>query len=499
YSAKIPGQAGAATVQFYVEGTDGQGATSMFPAAGPDSRALYKVEDGKNGDGPAHNFRLIMKSQDAAFLVSGTQGLTRHRIGGTVVFQDQVYYDVGIRTKASVPHRGVYRTGFNIRFDPDHLFRGAHDIVAVDRFAMEFTGVGHREMVLKQAMNHAGVVPTLYDEMIYFIPPDDSLTAGPAQLNMARYDDAFLDGMYANGNEGTRFKFELIYFSKTTVDGNPESPKARDIGVLPVDIWDMGDDKENYRYNYLIKNHRLRDDYSKIIDLGKTFNLNGSYNGSQLDILSQQVIDVDQWMRTFALLTLGGMADIYHLSYWPKNLQVFVRPEDDRIIVLPWDMDGAMGHSSSADLLGAYIGSLGKTSNFRKVLEIPNNLHYYYGHINDIIETTYNLTYLNEWIDHYEPFVSVDESTFIRNYVSARRTFALGRLPGQQSFAVTTSGNDLTVNQPAITLEGTGWINVREIFLNDSDRPLDIVWTNTTHWQAAVPLDYGDNELTLVA
>jgi len=100
----------------------------MFPAAGPDSRALYKVEDGKNGDGPAHNFRLIMKSQDAAFLVSGTQGLTRHRIGGTVVFQDQVYYDVGIRTKGSPYTRGNTMTGYNIRFYPLNL--EARDMVA---------------------------------------------------------------------------------------------------------------------------------------------------------------------------------------------------------------------------------------------------------------------------------------------------------------------------------------------------------------------------------
>ena len=501
YSAEIPGQAAAATVQFYVEGTDSQGATSTFPPAGPDSRALYKVEDGKDGDGPAHNFRLIMKSQDSTFLTTGTQGLTRHRLGGTVVFQDQVYYDVGIRTKGSPYTRGNTMTGYNVRFYPDNLFRGAHDVVAIDRWnSWSGNGISQREVVLKHIMNRAGVVPSIYDELIYFIPPDNSYT-GPAQLNMARYDDAFLDGMFANGNEGTRFKLEAIYYPTTTIDGNPQSPKIRAnaAGPVGIDIWDMGDDKESYRRHYLIKSHRQQDDFSRMIELGKTFSMTGSYNGSDFDIRSQQIIDVDQWMQMFALLALGGTEDLYHQGYWGHNFQMFVRPEDDRIIALPWDMDGSLTQPTNLDLLGPIMGSIGKTSNFRKVLEIPNNLHYFYGHINDIIETSYNLTYLGEWIDHYQPFTTWNETVAIRNYINGRRAFALSRFPAQQSFGITTSGADLTVDEATITLAGTGWINVREVFLNGSTQPLDIVWTDTTHWQTTIPIGYGDNELTFEA
>ncbi|KKL23581.1 hypothetical protein LCGC14_2423950, partial [marine sediment metagenome] len=40
---------------------------------------------------------------------------------------------------------------------------------------------------------------------------------------------------------------------------------------------------------------------------------------------------------------------------------------------------------------------------------------------------------------------------------------------------------------------------VREIFLDGSDRPLDIVWSDTTHWQAVIPIGFGDNQLTFEA
>src|SRR5439155_14452001 len=42
YQAGLPPQAAGKLVQFYVEGTDSFGATSLFPPKGPDSRALFR-------------------------------------------------------------------------------------------------------------------------------------------------------------------------------------------------------------------------------------------------------------------------------------------------------------------------------------------------------------------------------------------------------------------------------------------------------------------------
>ena len=47
YTGTIPGQVAGAVVQFYVQATDGLGAAATFPARGPDSGALYTVEDGQ--------------------------------------------------------------------------------------------------------------------------------------------------------------------------------------------------------------------------------------------------------------------------------------------------------------------------------------------------------------------------------------------------------------------------------------------------------------------
>jgi hypothetical protein len=286
FSGVIPGQSTGAVVQFFVEGTDGHGATSTFPAAGANSRALVKVDDGRATGGPHHDFRIIMTPADAAYQLSGTNALSNHRRGATVVFNEsEVYYDVGVRMKGSGYSRGSARTGYNLKFQPDRLFHGVHDKIAVDRTASAYgLGASHRELVLKHIGTRAGDMPGMYDDLIYFLPPTGSLEASTAQLLLARYDETFLESSYENGDDGTRFKFELIYYPTSTVN-----PKQKPNSVLGVDIQNMGDDKEGYRWNHLIKSQRTRDDYAQIIELGKTFSLSGSGNGGELDRRSQAV------------------------------------------------------------------------------------------------------------------------------------------------------------------------------------------------------------------
>ena len=165
-------------------------------------------------------------------------------MGATVIWQEsQVYYDVEVRLKGSGFSRGSSATGFNLRFAPDQLLFGEHDAVSIDRQGGPWgIGASHREMTIKHIANRAGNIPMMYDDIINLIGPRDSLN-GSAQLLAARYDDVFLDSQYENGSQGTRFKFELIYYSTLTVDGNPESlklaPGSMRAGVFPVRGIDM--------------------------------------------------------------------------------------------------------------------------------------------------------------------------------------------------------------------------------------------------------------------
>jgi hypothetical protein len=496
-TGQVPGQGAGAVVQFYVESTDVLGAKATFPALGRDSRALYQVEDGRaqlSGPTAVHNFRIVMTPADQDLLHAPTNALSNDRIGATIVYDErEVFYDAGIRQKGSERGRRIdLRTSFNVEFQPDQLFRGVHDNVAVDR-----SGAGdqysQKEILVEHIVTHAGDIPHEYSDIIRAITPRNTHT-GTAMLMMARYGDVYLDSQYDSGGDGTLFEYELIYYPATmSVAGDPESPKLgwpQADGVVGVNIRDLGDDKERYRWPFLIKNNRDSDDYSRIIDLAKTFSLSGAAYNDQID----ETIDVDQWLRAFAVGVLTGINDSYFVGS-QHNLELYVRPEDDRVLLFPHDMDFSFSVGATS--------SLTPNGDLNKMLAIPGNGHHYYGHVHDIVTTTFNATYMTPWINHYDSLLPSESFGSFIGYISTRSSYALDQINSaipQIPFSITTNGGaNMNVTTPTVTLQGTGWVNVRDIRVAGQEVDLPLTWVNNNTWQLAIPLSFGANPLTLQA
>ncbi len=492
----IPGQSAGAVVQFYVEGTDGLGAVSTYPADGRDSRALYQVADGRaslGGANDVHNVRLVMTPNDANLLHAPTNAMSNDRIGATVVYDERtIYYDVGVRLKGSERgRRQDVRISFNVEFQPDQLFRGVHDNIAIDR-----SGAGdqfsQKEIIVEHIVTHAGDIPGEYSDLIRVITPRNTHT-GSAMLMMARYGDVFLDSQYDNGGDGTLFEYELIYYPAGTTDGNPESPKLpypSPDGVVGVSIRDLGDDKENYRWPFLIKNNRDADDYSRLIAMAKTFGTSGASYNAQID----SVVDVDQWLRAFAVGILTGIGDSY-FSGAAHNLELYVRPEDQRVLLFPHDMDFSFSAGTGSTLT--------PNGDLNKMLGIPGNRHHYFGHVHDIVTTTFNSAYMTPWINHYDSLLPAESFGSFISYIGSRSSSALSQINSaipQVGFAITTNGgNDFSVDAPTATLQGTGWVNVRTIRVSGDNQPLLVTWINDNTWQLTLPVDFGTNAIVLEA
>ena len=223
FTATIPGDAAGTVIQFYVEAADQTGAVSVFPRAGVNSRTLLQVDDGQGRDTAMTPFRLVMLKSDADHLHASTNVLSNERLGATVISGDEVFYDVGVRLKGSFVGRDAARVGFNISFNPDHLFRGVHDKVSVDRSTHANLGVD--EIILKHVANRAGGIPSGYDDLIDFVAPRRANT-GVASLRMAGFDEVYLDSQFENGSDGTMYEYEVLRWATSTVDGDPESPET---------------------------------------------------------------------------------------------------------------------------------------------------------------------------------------------------------------------------------------------------------------------------------
>ena len=483
--ASVPPNSAGSVVQFYLTATDTTGSSNAFPSRGAASRAFYAVEDGRAQKGRMHQLRILMTPQDNALLHAETNVMSNEYLGCTVVYDErESFYDMGVHLQGS--QRGRFdggRVGFTLRFPPDQLFRGVHDSLSIDRSG-GYTGVGgdQDEIILKHALQHAGGLPGMYDDLVRVMPMRSDLT-GTGLMILAKYGDEFLDSQFENGSDGNLFKLELIYYPTTTIGTVQDLKRPQPDDIAAVDIGDIGNDPELYRWFYLQENNRSSNDYSQVIALAKAM----SRTGTPFDTETQRLMDVDMWLRAFAFQSLWGQVDAYPLDN-PHNFIIYFRPSDGRALPFLWDMDYNFGAAANSPLNRT-------TGNAAKLLAIPGNQRLFLGHFLDLITTTYNTNYLTRWIDHYGT-VAGQNFSGIRSYVDQRVKSVRSQLPAKVPFALTTNnGQDFMVTTPSVSIAGRAWIDIKRIQLGQSLEQPAFRWTTSTAWQSQIPLQLGTNRL----
>ena len=479
WNIQIPGQKSGRKIHFYIEANDGE-STSFYPKNGPNSRAMIQVNDNRSSE-TIQNFRVIMTNRDSSTMHNSYEILSNHRYGCTIITnENKIHYDCGVRLRGSMFSRNSSdSTGINYKFPADKPFRGIHGTVTTRRRNV-------REIIAKHMVNHAGGIHDNYNDIVQLI---HTTQRGTARLSMARFGKPYLEGLPGGeGTKGTIFKMEGIRVFQSTQGGNPESPKLPfPIGwVSNFDLANQGDDKEIYRHNMRINSRLPEDQYDEIIAMCKAFSL----RGQELEDEIKNVINVDMWMRQFAIMSLLGIGDTYSQGN-PHNLNFYVRPSDGKVEPMPWDWDFLFSQSSSAGLWGG--------RNFAKIPARPVYGRIFHGHLVDIIESTFNTEYMNYWLSHYGSLAR-EGYTGLSNNIRSRSNYVLSRIPKQIPFSISSGpGNNLTVNGATAEISGNGWVDVSKVFIEGADLPLPINWTDADSWQVSVPLQPGENTINLIA
>ncbi|MFT7643359.1 MAG: hypothetical protein ACI9G1_005124, partial [Pirellulaceae bacterium] len=491
FTAVIPGQIAGDKIQFYVSAEDDLGAVATFPRAAANSRALIPVQDGQANSGALQNFRIVMTDSDRDALHNSTAQLSNGSFGATVIYNEsEVFHDVAVRLRGSNAGRSSdLHVSFNLRFDPTHLFRGVYDSIAVDRSGRgSSASQAQDELLTKHIANQAGIVATM-DDLVHVIAPK-SIHSRTAALLLTRYGNDFLDSQFENGGGGNLFKMDIAYVPNNTTDGNPESLKVPVPYSHPPakDLQDLGADKEAYRIHLQLRNNRERDDYTGIVELAQAFSL----AGTPFDEKINELIDVDQWARTFALQSLTGSADTYTRGGLHHNIVFYERPSDGKILALMWDWDFAFTLSTSSPLVGTQ-------SNTARIFSNPANARLYHGHLLDLINTTFNRQYLDSWIDHYSSVAGQNWAN-IKPYIDARNAFVVSQLPSQVPFEIgTNNGQPVSTGNDSVVLQGTGWIDVKTIRRQDTGEELNVTWLDGENWQIETPVATGETTFVLEA
>ena len=481
YTGTIPGQPSRQVMQFYVEGTDSLGATTMFPAAGPESRALYQVDDGRGPNVPVETFRIVMLGRDNAELFTTVNRMSNNYVGGTlIVGQDKAFYDVGIRQIGSRFQRP--NSGYKVRFGADDKFLGVHESLRFDNQGGG-SSTAVKEIIFKQLINRAGGSQvSMYDDLSYIISPQHG--ASRMLLNLARYEALYLNEQFENGTDGTKFELDDITYP---TNANAQGYKTG-TEVSSQDIRYRGTDPESYRGQLLIKNNRAKDDFAPLAEFARVINL----NGSALDAAIDDVMDVDLWMRHYATQAYLGNWDTWGFRR-PKNLRIYIRPDDGKIIPLYWDAD-------LANLTESIIYN-GGASRLDEIRNLPRNTRLFWGHMWDLMNRSFNGDYAAYWTNHYNTLngATAGELSKIISRTAQARSQAVSAIPMVDFRITSNGGNPLTVDDTLVSLAGDGWIDVREIRLAGSAVPLNVSWTDRDSWRMDIPLALGQNDITLEA
>jgi hypothetical protein len=302
---------------------------------------------------------------------------------------------------------------------------------------------------------------------------------------MARFNDVFLDSQFENGGDGTAYEYELIYYP-TTTDANGFKLPQPDL-VVGTDLTNLGDDKENYRWNFLLENNEDVDDYSRVIALAKHFDKSGAAFENGL----ASIIDIDQWLRATAYACASGAGDSFFAN--ANHNGIFYARPDGRMLFFPHDMD--FSFSATRGIF--------QNSELAKLVANGARRRAYLGHLHEICTTVFNQSYMSAWAGHYGSLLPGEDFPAHLNYINSRSNYILGAINSDTpavAFSITTNGgaNFTTGNSP-VTLAGQGWVNIRGIRLAGSSVPLASTWTSVNTWEVAVPLTFGPNAIVLEA
>lgn len=506
FVGRIAGHASHVLVQFYTEAVDGQGFRTCCPAAGAASFAQYRVlkidsstparRPSAQATGPfaprntgVFNYRIVMRDEQANFLFEPTNLMSNEHLGATLIVNEQdVYYDVGVRLKGSEHGRPQDpRIGFQLEFSPQRLFRDVHRTIGFDRSDGQQTG--QREMLLHAAMNRFGGF-SKYHDLGYLIAPRQQYCSG-IEVQLARYGPVYCKEAYGDeGGSGTVFEYELVYTLAQTVGSDPEGLKIPQEGggVYGRNVTDyLGTDKEKYRWHFLIKNNRDADDYGPVIELTRTLSLSGSAFASAIP----QTIDVDQWLRAFAVGSTWGIGDNW-ISNSPHNAMFCFRPTDARVLYFLHDLDYAYQQNKALE----------SNDVLRKLLQTPTWAHAFYGYVYGFLQTSFNKTYMSTWASHYAQLLPEQDWSGWLAYIDARNQNVMAQVGAKAgrpvAFAVTTPTVTVLPTGPAL-VRGRGWIDVQEVRVLETGGALVLDWSDLTTWQARLPADLAPGPYTLAA
>ncbi|MGE3310063.1 MAG: lamin tail domain-containing protein, partial [Limisphaerales bacterium] len=487
FSGRIPGRAAGVLVAFTVSATDResnpassvfpQPATFPFPTPTP-REALVRWGESK----PFGNlgvYRFWQRQADANSLRS-RESLANDPLDCTFVHGDErVIYNAEMRAKGSPWHGGSVGSDYVFTMPDDDPLLGARDLAIVTLGNLGNDGTAQREQAAFWIGRQLGAA-SLHRRHIHFFENGNF---------KGLYEDTeepnglYVDRWFPDGQDGDLFKIE-DWFEFNDSGGNFVFSRDATLERFTT----VGSALKQARYRWAWRKRAIQgsaNDYSSLLQLVEIVANPSASTAPRIEAL----IDVENWMRTFALQHIVGNWDAYGYGRG-KNSYAYL-PTGGRWKIIPWDIDFVLGLSSDGPTTDVF-GSVDPTVS--RLWDVPVIRRAYWrafqdavngplvpGNIEPVLDARHAALVANGF--------NVENPGPIKDFVRQRRAYLANRAASEDTpaLAITSNnGSDFTTANPSVTLTGRAPIALQTLLVNGVAHP--VRWTSVTGWSLDVAL-----------
>jgi hypothetical protein len=495
FSATIPSQGNGSLIAFQISADDASVSTgsSVYP---PNGEGLIRT--GEPVGGPSFGTYRMWITQasrndwDAQpFRANNPYPITFIYNDARAIYASGAYYG-GNRDSHSDPLSGT--VGYDVVLPPNE------EILGADKLTFDFPvrdATNQREQLMHWFADQLKL-PTLHRRDIY-------LYMNGSRRGNIYHDAEQPDGVLADSHfpDSRGELFKTSNDNETTDAGTRIQPFVRNI----LDVFEADGVIRAGRYRWTTgaraSGSRTRLDDTSIIDLMQRADATGpDYENDLLEI-----IDLDNWMRTFALIDLASFWDAFGNSNW-KNTYLY-KPDGGKWVQFTWDFDVGLGVVNDPTDQPLFPGNV--DPNIQRMYQTPAFIRSYWRAMDESLGTFFSVSgvtprleakraaYDAAGLNYTSPFSPSGAYNLpVTTWIDRRAAFIQPQLNTViSSFQVTAPADSSSTATQTITLEGTAPVGAVSLEVNGI--ALDVDWVSVSNWAAPFVLQSGENLLLIRA
>jgi hypothetical protein len=491
FTGTLPGQPTGSMIAFRVVAADSQGASAAapLPAGTREREALIRFgESPPTGAFGSYRIWMTAATRDTWTRREkmSNEDLDITFVSGT----DRVIHNAGAHYSGSSYTSPIYDSptgalcGYDLSFPEDDRFLGANR-ATLDWPIRDDTN--QREQLMFWFLEQYGL-PNLHRRYVRLTV--NGVRRGTLYDDVQQPDGDTVEQWYPDDDEGSLWKTDC--WNEFDNSGNRIDPCV----LNTLERFPSSGPKKMARYRW---NWRPRAIQSSATDFTDLFALVDAANATADYVPTvEALVDVDHWMRTFAMNDLA--------SYWdafgnPNAKNSFLyKPRHGRWQIFCWDFDVGLGVFN--DPPTAALFDVGDPT-IARMYRTPAFVRRYWAALQEATDGWFRtgagapIDRLLDW--KYAAFqaqgISLANPALIKGWIRQRRTYLLQQLATVRSdFALTSNGGaDFSATNSVITLTGRAPVGVSTLLIQGRERTVQ--WTTVSNWSVRISLQPGLNEL----